>query len=193
MQWPTLAKWTEIIGNWNKLLVTVGAIDGTSSEIDRPKTNSQELYFSGHRHFHTIHTQVVVDNAGIICHIQSGFQGHQNDAEQFGMMPQIGYNAELNFPQNVVLSADKIYPSRYPLVTPYTRRQLNLRPPHIRRKCRKLNRLITHYRVKVEHPICDIKRYRVIGTLWRHPRRKMKKIVELCGVFVRRRKILFYQ
>jgi hypothetical protein len=78
-------------------------------------------------------------------------------------------------------------------VTPYTRRQLNLRPPHIRRKCRKLNRLLTHYRVKFEHPICDIKRYRVIGTLWRHPRRKMKKIVELCGVFVRRRKILFYQ
>jgi hypothetical protein len=109
------------------------------------------------------------------------------------MMPQLGYNAELNFPQNVVLSADKIYPSRYPLVTPYTRRQLNLRPPHIRRKCRKLNRLLTHYRVKFEHPICDIKRYRVIGTLWRHPRRKMKKIVELCGVFVRRRKILFYQ
>lgn len=73
----------------------------------------------------------------------------------------------------------KIYPCRYPLVTPYTRRQLNLHPPHIRRKCRKLNRLITHYRVKVEHAICDIERYRVIGTLWRHPRRKMKKIVEL--------------
>lgn len=36
------------------------------------------------------------------------------------MMPQIGYNAELNFPQNVVLLADKIYPSRYPLVTPST-------------------------------------------------------------------------
>jgi len=180
------------IGNWNKLPAEVGAVDGTSSEIYRPQTDPQELYFSGHRHFHTIHTQVVVDNAGRICHIQSGFLGHQNDAQQFGMMPQIGYNAELNFPQNILL-ADKIYPSRYPLVTPYTRRQLNLRPPHIRRKCRKLNRLITHYRVKVEHAICDIKRYRVIGTLWRHPRRKMKKIVELCGAFVRRRQILFYQ
>ena len=95
------------------------------------------------------------------------------------MMPQIGYNAELNFPQNVVLLADKIYPSRYPLVTPYTRRQLNLRPPHIQKECRKLNRLITHYIVKVEHAICDIERYRVIDTLWRHPRRKMKNIVEL--------------
>jgi hypothetical protein len=29
VQWPTLAEWTEIIGNWNKLPATVGAIDGT--------------------------------------------------------------------------------------------------------------------------------------------------------------------
>lgn len=40
-------------------------------------------------------------------------------------MPQIGYYEEQNFPENVVLLADKIYPSRYPLVTPYTRQQLN--------------------------------------------------------------------
>jgi hypothetical protein len=41
-------------------------------------------------------------------------------------------------------------------------------------------------RVKVEHAICDLKHYKIIGTLWRHPRRKLKKFVELCGAFVRR-------
>jgi hypothetical protein len=46
--------------------------------------------------------------------------------------------------------------------------------------------------VKVEHAICDLKHYKIIGTLWRHPRRKLKKIVELCGAFVRRRQTLFY-
>jgi hypothetical protein len=54
---------------------------------------------------------VVVDNTGKICHIQSGFLGHQNDAQQFRLMPQIGHNQELDFPQNVVLLADKIYPN----------------------------------------------------------------------------------
>ena len=49
----------------------------------------------------------------------------------------------------------------------------------------KPNRLITEYRVKVEHTICDLKHYKIIGILWRHPRRKLKKIVELCGAFVR--------
>jgi hypothetical protein len=135
---------------------------------------------------------VVVDNTGEICHIQSGFLGHQNDAQQFRLMPQIGHNQELDFPQNVVLLADKIYPNGYPLMAPYTRRQLNVRPENVRRKCRKLNRLITEYRVKVEYAICDLKHYKIIGTLWRHPRRMLKKIVELCGAFVRRRQTLFY-
>jgi hypothetical protein len=77
-------------------------------------------------------------------------------------------------------------------MTPYTRRQLNVRPDNVRRKCRKLNRLITEYRVKVEHAICDLKHYKIIGTLWRHPRRKLKKFVEMCGAFVRRLQTLFY-
>jgi hypothetical protein len=66
--------------------------------------------------------------------IQSGFLGHQNDAQHFRLMPQIGHNQELDFPQNVVLLADKIYPNGYPLMTPYTRRQLNARPDNVRRK-----------------------------------------------------------
>ena len=105
---------------------------------------------------------MVVDNTEKICHIQSGFLGHQNDAQHFRLMPQIVHNQELDFRNSV------------------------------RRKCRKLNRLITEYRVKVEYAICDLKHYKIIGTLWRHPRRKLNKIVELCGAFVRRRQTLFY-
>lgn len=99
VQWPSLDEWTSKIGNWNKLPSAVGAIDGTSTEINRPHIEPQELYFSGHRHFHVIHTQVVVDNTGKICHIQSGFLGHHNDAQHFRLMPQIGHNQELDFPQ----------------------------------------------------------------------------------------------
>jgi hypothetical protein len=77
-------------------------------------------------------------------------------------------------------------------MTPYTRRQLNVRPDNVRKKCRKLNRLITEYRVKVEYAICVLKHYKIIGTLWRHPRRQLKTIIELCDAFVRRRQTLFY-
>jgi hypothetical protein len=39
-------------GSWTKFESAVGAIDGTSTEIYRPQIEPQELYFSGHRHFH---------------------------------------------------------------------------------------------------------------------------------------------
>jgi hypothetical protein len=85
-------------------------------------------------YFHVIHTQVVVDNTGKICHIQSSFLRHQNDAQHFRLMSQIGHHQDLDFPQNVVLLADRIYPNGYPLMTPYTRRQLNVRPDNVRRR-----------------------------------------------------------
>jgi hypothetical protein len=42
---------------------------------------------------------VVVDNTVKICHIQSGFLGHQKDAQHFRLMPQIEHNQELDFLQ----------------------------------------------------------------------------------------------
>jgi hypothetical protein len=37
---------------WPKLPSAVGAIDGTSFEIYKPRTEPQELYYSGYRHDH---------------------------------------------------------------------------------------------------------------------------------------------
>ena len=45
MQWPTIHEWREKRGSWAKLESTVGAIDGTSTEIYRPQIEPQELYF----------------------------------------------------------------------------------------------------------------------------------------------------
>jgi hypothetical protein len=55
---------------------------------------------------YSIHSQVVIDNTGEIRHIECGFLGHQNDAQQFRLMRQIGQ--DLPFPQNCVLLRDKI-------------------------------------------------------------------------------------
>jgi hypothetical protein len=38
----------------------------------------------------------------------------------------------------------------------------------------KLNRLISEYRIKVEHAICELKCYKVMGTRWRHPRTNLR-------------------
>ena len=56
--WPTVAEWRAMRETWAKLpSADVCAIDGTSHRFYRPEVEPQELYYSGHRHFHCIHTQ----------------------------------------------------------------------------------------------------------------------------------------
>ena len=103
---------------WTKLLMTVGAIDGTSHRICRPEMKPQELHYSGHRHFHCLHTHVVCGVYGTIHYIEIGYAGHLNDAQPFGLMRQLG--TELIFSEVLCLFADKIYLNRTPILTSYT-------------------------------------------------------------------------
>ena len=77
---------------------------------------------------------------------------------------------DLPFPDDLYLLRNKIYPNRHPIMTPYTRQQVAAEPANLQEKCCKMNKLITEYRVKVEHAIGDIKRYNILGRLWRHKR-----------------------
>ena len=108
----------------------------------------------------------------------------------FRLLPTIGPNAELEFPADTYLLADKIYPSRYHLITPYSAGQILQRPLNERAACRRLNRRISKRRIVVEHTIRNLKLFRVIGTLYRHPRRKVVMIVEICAGLSHRRAVL---
>jgi hypothetical protein len=63
-----------------------------------PLRELQRQYYSGHRHCHCVHTQVVIDNRKKIVHVESGFRGHNNDDNTFDMMTPIGDGRTLDFP-----------------------------------------------------------------------------------------------
>ncbi|XP_053390139.1 uncharacterized protein LOC128553052 [Mercenaria mercenaria] len=175
-------------GRWCKIPNAVGAIDGTSLQIYRPSVEPQEQYYSGHRQHHAVHTQVVVDNEGIIRFVQSGFLGHMNDAQQFAMMQRIG--TDLVFPHDCFLLGDKIYPNRYPIITPFSAGQVARRHGRDRRRCVKFNRYVSSCRIIVEHSIGELKTYRAVSTIWRHPRYLLPSVVVICAGLVCRRKEL---
>ena len=186
--WPTLEEWRNMRGTWPKIPSAVGAIDGTSHRIYRPKVEPQELYYSGYRHSHCIHSQVVIDANGIIRYVSSGYPGHLNDAQTYTMMRQIG--VDLSFPDELVLLGDKIYPNRGAIMTPYTAAQLSRKRPNVRKKCRKLNSLIRSYRIRVEHTIAELKTYKAVSSVWRHPRSQLSPTVNACAALVCRRKAI---
>ena len=82
-------------------------------------------------------------------------------------MQQIG--RDLPFPDNCFLLVDKIYWNRYPVMTPYTSAQINRKQGRIRRQRTLFNKYIRKYRVCVEHWMCELKCYRAVASVWRHP------------------------
>uniref|UniRef100_A0A8W8LMU9 DDE Tnp4 domain-containing protein n=1 Tax=Magallana gigas TaxID=29159 RepID=A0A8W8LMU9_MAGGI len=158
VSWPTVNEWRQMLNVWQKLPSAVGAIDGTSFEIYRPQTEPQELYYSG----------------------------HQNDAQQYALLPNIA-GRELPFPEECALLADKIYPNRYPIVTPFTSQQINRETPQVRRKYRKYNRIISSHRSIVERSIAKLKVYKTLNSIWRHPRSMLSTVVEITAGLVNRK------
>ena len=180
IRWPSRAEWTRMRGHWNSLPDVVGCIDGTSFYIYRPASRLQQSYFSGHRHRHCVHAQVIIDNRLNISHIEAGFLGRYNDAQSFRNMPPIGDGLALDSPRNCYIFGDCIYPPAHPIVTPFTRRQVNRQHRRTRRICLRFNDVVRQHRIYVEHVIHLLKMFRVIGTLFRHPRRHIAEIICLC-------------
>jgi hypothetical protein len=85
-----------------------------------------------------------------------------------------------------------IYPSRHPVATPFTSAQLRRLPRHERNIRRKINKNIRKYRVYVEHVIRLLKVFKIIGSLYRHNRDEMGRIVCLCANLCARRSLLLF-
>jgi len=90
IQWPNIVEWNALMGNWSEFPHTVGAIDTTPHEIYRPHTEPQRLYYSAHRHYHCMHTQLIIDNEGHLRFVQDGFLGSTHDATSYRLMTPVG-------------------------------------------------------------------------------------------------------
>ncbi|KXJ10950.1 hypothetical protein AC249_AIPGENE4796 [Exaiptasia diaphana] len=111
--WPNPLAWNNMMGSWPEFPNVVGAIDSSPHEIYRPSTEPQRLYNSGHRHYHCMNTQMIIDNEGRIRFLQSGFLGSTHDALSFRLIGPIGA-----LPANAKLLADRGYPDGGFLLTP---------------------------------------------------------------------------
>ena len=113
-----------------------------------------------------------------IRHVHSGFLGHQNDAGRYQQIGPIEPGQHWDFPAHCYLLADGIYPNEHPLVTAYKSAEIVQR-----KQCVNIIDVYLFHRqgrVYVEHVIKEIKTYKIIGSLYRHPRWQMTSIVELC-------------
>jgi hypothetical protein len=58
IQWLTRAEWNHMRNTWTNMPGVLGAIDGTSHEVEQPTKEPEQELYSGHRMYHCIHKQV---------------------------------------------------------------------------------------------------------------------------------------
>ena len=73
VHWPTVDEWNALRGNWQSFPNAVGCLDGTPHKIYRPQVEPQREFYSGHRHYHLMNTQLIVDNLGNIVFLQAAW------------------------------------------------------------------------------------------------------------------------
>ena len=158
----------------------------------RPEVEPKWEFYSGHRHYHLMNTQLIVYSLGNIVFLQAGFLGSMNDAGNFHLMERIVPGTNYDMPHDAALLADKGYGDVAPLLTPFRAAQIRRMTRHHPRLARRFNHKMSKCRIIVEHTIKHLKTYRGIGTIWRHPRWFQPFVVELCTFLAQRHVVLFY-
>jgi hypothetical protein len=139
-------------------------IDSTEQEIPRPKNKrKRKSYYSGKKKKHTINTQYMVNSEGTILHKTGHDRGRIHDYEIFkNKHPTTPLQVE-NILDLGYMGVQNDFPTvKY--VLPFRKK----RKSELSDEEKKHNRKHSRLRVIVEHTICRIKKFGIMGTKFRN-------------------------
>ena len=136
---------------------------------------------------HCFHTMVVITNNFKVVMAKGGYSGRNNDAGIFRLMRRY-----VRLPRNLYLLGDTIFPNGHPLITPYSRRQINaVRNTPLYQRRIAANRTIRKYRPRVENAIKWLKDFNILHYMYRHDRDEQAQIVDIVAGLTDRRMQMF--
>jgi hypothetical protein len=151
-------------------------IDSTEQEIPRPKNNRKrrKSYYSGRKKRHTVKTQLMVNTEGLILH-KTGYEGgrkHDYDIYKHNhpMTPsQVDNIVDLGYLgiQKDFSTIKSVLPFRRKKNTPLSNDDVRYNKNHSR------------LRITVEHTICKIKKFGIMGTKFRNKLRRYNNISDI--------------
>jgi hypothetical protein len=154
IKWPDSDTRRSLRGSFAVDERAIGVIDGTHCEIRCP-TYNQILYYSSHKHLHSLNFILIVDIFGFIMYISTGIPGRANDRGAFNNFVQ----REITLAADEVLIADGGFQGSGNLIFPFTEPQIcrtdisdDLKATMI-----KYNASLTLDRSHVEHAIHEVK------------------------------------
>ena len=167
----------------------IAFIDSTEQQIPRPIDNKRrKVFYSGKKKRHTVKTQFMVNNHGIIIHKLGYKKGRRHDYD-------IYKENHPGTPKKVVNVFDLGYLG---VETDFLEQQLSSIPNRKKRNLelsqeeKEYNMNHSKKRIVIEHTICRLKKYRIMSQIFRNRLRKYNRISDIVTGLVNYRIINHY-
>jgi hypothetical protein len=151
-------------------------IDSTEQQqIPRPVDKSRrKMGYSGKKKRHTVKTQLMVNNQGIIIHKTDHKKGRRHDYDIYKRNHPVTPKKVVNVFDLGYLGVEKDFSEQLSSIPKRKKRNLDLSQEE-----KEYNKNHSRKRIVIEHTICKLKKYRIFADLFRNRLRKYDKVSDI--------------
>ena len=158
----------------------IAFIDCTEQQIPRPENRRRrKAYYSGKKKRHTVKTQLMVNNYGIIIHKTSHKKGKRHDCDIYKKNHPAAPKQVVNVFDLGYLGVEKDFPEQ---ISSLPNRKKNQKDWSQEEK--EYNQNHSRKRIVIEHTICRMKKHRIMGDVFRNRLRKYDKVSDIVSGLV---------
>ena len=155
-------------------------VDCTEQQIPRPESKTRrKTYYSGKRKRHTVKTQLMVNNKGLIIHKAGHKKGKRHDYDIYKKNHPVTPKQVVNVFDLGYLGVGKDYPEQLSSL-PYKKK----RNQESSAEEKEHNKSHSRKRLVIEHTICRMKKYRILGYIFRNKLIKYNRVSDIVSGLV---------
>jgi hypothetical protein len=155
-------------------------IDCTEQQIPRPgDKNRRRMYYSGKKKRHSVKTQLMVNNHGIIIHKSNHKKGQRHDYFIYKNNRPVTPNQVVNVFDLGYLGVEKDFPDQLSSLPNRKKRRMAMSQEEIN-----FNQEHAKKRIVVEHTICRLKKFRIMADVFRNKLRKYNGVSDIVSGIV---------
>jgi hypothetical protein len=153
--------------------------DGTEQPIPRPKNKKKrKTHYSGKKKKHTVQNQITINLDGIIIHKSIHSPGSHHDYKIYKSKHPVLSEELLQFYDLGYLGIEKDFENQISILPYKKKKGKELTIPQ-----KEWNKLQSKIRIKVEHAICNIKKFRINSETFRNKLCRYDMVSEIvCGI-----------
>jgi len=154
--------------------------DCTEQQIPRPQNKTRrKAYYSGKKKRHTVKTQLMVNSQGIVIHKTNHKRGVRHDYGIYKKNHPVIPKEVINVFDLGYLGVEKDFPEQRSSIPNRKRRSHELSQEE-----KEYNQSHSKKRIVIEHTICRLKKYRIMGNIFRNRLRRYDMVSDIVAGLV---------